>query len=193
MKKLLLTLTMLALLGFLSACAWLEEPEIDYRAAMIEAAVHAEEAAGQEAAALRNAVLDAQGSGEARIDFDELLLLARALTLRAGEERLTDELRLCAGEVLLNRVASPEFPDTLREVLAEEGGYEGLDGVRPDRRSAETAWELLAGRRLLDRRVLYQSDGRPSGPVYATFCDRYYRYTYFCLTEHPELYEETLG
>ena len=62
MKKLLLTLTMLALLGFLSACAWLEEPEIDYRAAMIEAAVHAEEAAVREAAELRNAVLDAQGA-----------------------------------------------------------------------------------------------------------------------------------
>ena len=186
MKKILMTLTLLALVGFLSGCVWLEEPEPDYRAAMIEAALRADVEAGRAAAQARDLRLDAAGSTDARIDFDELLLLARLIQLEAGDSRLSEGWRLCVGEVALNRVASPEFPDTLREVLAEEGGYEGLDGVRPDRRSAEAAWELLAGKRLLDRRVLYQSDGRPSGPVYATFCDRYYRVTYFCLDRNSD-------
>ena len=193
MKKLLLTLAVLVLLGFLSGCAWLREPEPDYRALILDAAVRADPERGREAAQARNERLDALGSSEARIDFDELLLLARYLSLRAGEDRLTDELRLCAGEVLLNRVASPEFPDTLSEVLAGEDDPELLDALaqpdlRPDRRSAEAAWELLAGKRLLDSRVLYRSETRPQGQVYATFCDRYYRTTYFSLTEHPELY-----
>ena len=191
MKKLLLTLTLLALLGFLSGCAWLEKPTPDYRALMIEAAVRGDAEAGRLAARERDARRAESGSEEPRIDFDELLLLARCLALRAGDERLSDEQRLCTGEVLLNRVASPGFPDTLEEVLEQEDAFPAelrgalREGAPPDRRSVEAAWELLSGRRLLDSRAFYQCEGRPSGPVCATFCDRYYRFTYFCLGEAP--------
>lgn len=187
MKKLLFTLTLLALLGFLSGCAWLEKPTPDYRVLMLESAVRADTEAGRAAARARDAYLDENGSQELRIDFDELLLLSRCLTLRAGDERLSDEQRLCTGEVLLNRVASPEFPDTLAEQLTPDEAA-ALGDLRPARPCAEAAWELLSGRRMLDSRVVRQSEGRPSGPVYATFCDRYYRVTFFCLSEHPELY-----
>ena len=185
MKKLLLTLALLVLLGFLSGCAWLEKPTPDYRAMLIGAALRADADAGRELARERDTYLSESGSAETRIDFDELLLLARFLTLRAGDERLSEEQRLCTGEVLLNRVASPEFPDTLEAVLAGEGKLPAL----PSRPCAEAAWELLSGRRLLDSRAVWQSEGRPLGPVCATFCDRYYRVTYFCLSEHPELYD----
>ena len=187
MKKLLITLTLLALLGFLSGCAWLEEPTPDYRAEMLAAALRGDTEAGRLAARERDTYLDACGSAEPRIDFDELLLLARCLTLRAGDARLSDEQRLCTGEILLNRVASPAFPDTLEEVLAQEDAFpaslrgELERGPLPDGRCAGLAWELLSGRRLLDSRALYQCEGRPLGPVCATFCDRYYRVTYFCL------------
>ena len=188
MKKLLLTLALLVLLGFLSGCAWLEKPRPDYRERMIAAALRGDTEAGLLAAAERNTYLDACGSSEPRIDFDELLLLGRCLTLRAGDERLSQEQRLCTGEVLLNRVASPDFPDTLEAVLAEEGAFpealrEGLHGAVPDRRCVEAAWELLSGRRMLDSRAVLQCEGRPLGPVCATFCDRYYRVTYFCMAE----------
>lgn len=187
MKKLLVTLTLLALLGFLSGCAWLERPTPDYRTMLLESAVRADEEAGRAGARARDAWLAESGSGDARIDFDELLQLSRYLTLRAGDERLSEEQRLCTGEILLNRVASPEFPDTLTEVLAQAEPALPAD-LRPDRRCAEAAWELLSGRRLLDSRVVWQSAGRPHGSIYATFCDRYCRVTYFCLTDHPELY-----
>ena len=187
MKKLLLTLALLAMLGFLSGCAWLEEPAPDYRAEMLAAALRGDTEAGRLVARERDTYLDACGSAEPRIDFDELLLLARCLTLRAGDARLSDEQRLCTGEVLLNRVASPAFPDTLEEVLAQEDAFPAAlrgeleQGPLPDSRCAELAWELLSGRRLLDSRAFYQCEGRPLGPVCATFCDRYYRVTYFCL------------
>ena len=168
MKKLLFTLTLLALLGFLSGCAWLEKPAPDYRSLMIGAALRADAEEGGEIARKREVWREESGSSEPGIDFDELLLLARYLTLRAGDARLTEEQRLCTGEVLLNRVASPEFPDTLEAVLDGEGELPD----RPERRCAETAWELLSGRRLLDSRVVYRAEGRPQGPVYATFCDR---------------------
>ena len=189
MKKLLLTLTLLALLGFLSGCAWLEKPTPDYRSLMISAALHADTEAGRLAAGERDTYLDVCCSSEPRIDFDELLLLSRCLTLRAGDERLSEEQRLCTGEVLLNRVASPAFPDTLEAVLAEEGAFpeelrgELYSGMAPDRRCVEAAWELLSGRRMLDSRAVWQCEGKPLGPVCATFCDRYYRVTYFCADE----------
>ena len=189
MKKLLITLTLLALLGFLSGCARPEEAPPDYRAAMLAAALRSDTEAGRAAARARDTYLDAHGSDEPRIDFDELLLLARCLTLRAGDARLSEEQRLCAGEVLLNRVDSPAFPDTLAEVVAQEDAFPAAlrAALRadplPERNCAEAAWELLSGRRLLDSRVLYQCEGRPIGPVCAAFCDRYYRLTYFCMGE----------
>ena len=143
--------------------------------------------AGRLTARARDTYLDERGSAEPRIDFDELLLLARCLTLRAGDARLSDEQRLCTGEVLLNRVSSPDFPDTLEEVLAQEDAFpaalrDALPDAVPSARCAELAWELLSGRRLLDSRACYQCEGRPLGPVCATFCDRYWRVTYFCLS-----------
>ena len=187
MKKLLFTLTLLALLGFLSGCAWLERPTPDYRALLLDCALRSDTEAGRTAARARDASLAENGSSDVRVDFDELLQLSRYLTLRAGDERLSDEQRLCTGEVLLNRVASPEFPDTLAEVIAQAEPALPAD-LRSDRRCAEAAWELLSGRRLLDSRVVWRSVGRPHGAVYATFCDRYCRVTYFCLTDYPELY-----
>ena len=184
MKKLLFTLTMLALLGFLSGCGWLEKPTPDYRANMLGCALRGDIEDGRKNAAERDTYLTESGSDAARIDFDELLLLARYLTLCAGDERLSDEQRLCTGEVLLNRVSLPDFPDTLEAVVAEEGlAPEALEETLPERRCTEAAWELLSGRRLLDSRAVYRCVGRPSGPVCATFCDRYWNVTYFCLAE----------
>lgn len=194
MKKLFSVLFLLALLGFLSGCAMPAKPEPDYRALLIRAAVHGDTQGGRLAAEARNARLDELGSLDARVDFDELLLLSRYLTLRAGNERQSDTLRFCTGEVLLNRVASPEFPDTLAEVLGQEGEYPETQtadfaALLPSRPCAEAALELLLGRRLLDERAVYQCEGSPRGQVCAAFCDRWYHTTYFCLSEHPELYE----
>ena len=194
MKKLLSVLFLLAMLGFLSGCARVEKPAPDYRSLLIRAAVHGDTEAGHLAAQERNAQLDELGSPDARVDFDELLLLSRYLTLRAGNERQSDTLRFCTGEVLLNRVASPEFPDTLAEVLGQEGEYPETQtgdfaALLPSRPCVETALDLLLGSRLLDERTVYQCEGTPRGTVCATFCDRWYHTTYFCLSEHPELYE----
>lgn len=195
MKKLLFALIMLSIVGFLSGCAWVQEPEPDYLAMMLRAATRGDLEAGRLAEEARNESLAAQGSGERRISFDELLLLARYLELRAGNERYDDEMRFFTGEIVLNRVASPEFPDTLAAVLAEEGEFpetqnESFSSLRPSLSCAQIALELLQGRRMLDARAVYQCEGRPRGEVCATFCDRWYRTTYFCLSEHPELYGE---
>ena len=189
MKKLLLSLLLLLSLGFLSGCALEKRPEPDHLALMVDAAVSGDTDRGRAAALAYREALARDGSGGTPVSYDELSLLARFLAAEAGDSWRTEELRLCAGEVLLNRVASPEFPDTLEEVLCDEGiGLEELASLTPSRDCVNAALRLLQGERLLDRAVVYQSDRALGGGVYATFCDRRLRFTYFCLTEHPELY-----
>lgn len=184
-KPLLAGLLLAGLALLLTGCVLLRRAEPDYLTLLRRAALDADRETGRRIERERNARLAA---GETPIAFDELLLLARYLDCRAGDERLTEEQRLCTGEVMLNRVASPEFPDTLAEVLYDAGFAEGW--MRPSEKSVDAALALLQGKRLLDPRVVYHSGDRPVGTVYASFCDRYYRRSYFCLTEHPELYED---
>lgn len=185
MKRWLFCLLLLALALLLAGCVPIRRQEPDYLAQLRKAALNGDPALGHRAERERNAAL---ADGETPVSFDELLLLARYLDRRAGEARLTGEQRLCVGEVMLNRVASPEFPDTLEEVLYEAGFAAGTR--LPGEQSVDAALALLLGRRLLEPRVVYQSEDKPVGAVYACFCDRYYRRSYFCLTQHPELYGE---
>ena len=187
MKKLLLSLLLLLSLGFLSGCALEKRPEPDHLALMVDAAVSGDTDRGRAAALAYREALARDGSGGTPVSYDELSLLARFLAAEAGDSWRTEELRLCAGEVLLNRVASPEFPDTLEEVLTGEG-WAPEEAPLPTRACAEAALRLLLGARMLDEKVVYRSDRAQGGGVYATFCDRRQRFTYFCLTEHPELY-----
>ena len=194
MKKWLLAALALLFLVFLSGCA----PDARRRPTELEqleaAVLAADREAGREIAQQRNARIRQSGAEEREIDFDELLLLARFLDAAAGGPDVSEELRLCTGEVVLNRAASPEFPDTLEGVLSERGRFppsqrpEALEGRIPSRESAQAALSLLLGRRMLSGRVVYLGARRFGGGVYAAFCDRKQRFTYFCLTEHPELY-----
>lgn len=194
MKKWLTAALALLFLGFLSGCA----PDMRHRPTELErleaAALAADREAGRRAADARNARIRSGGAQERELDFDELLLLARFLDAAVGGPEVSGELRLCTGEVVLNRVASPEFPDTLEGVLSERSMFplsqrpEALEGRMPSQESVQAALELLLGRRMLARGVVYLGERRYGGGVYATFCDRKQRFTYFCLTEHPELY-----
>ena len=184
MKKMLTIMLTLCLALLLAGCTLLKRPETDYFTLLRQAAANADAELGRRIARERNARLS---ESELPIDFDELLLLSRYIDSRAGDARLTQEQRLCTGEVMLNRVASPEFPDTLADVLYDAGYAPGTR--RPSAAAIDAALELLNGRRLLEPRVVYHSTDKPRGAVYASFCDRYYRRTFFCLTSHPELYE----
>ena len=76
-----------------------------YLGEMTAAAAAGDVKAGRTAEASRAAALDAGGKGEP-IAFDDLYLLARIIDSSAGSDWLTDEFRMCVGEVVLNRVAS---------------------------------------------------------------------------------------
>ena len=54
---------------------------------------------------------------------DDLYELSHIINAEAGDAACSDELRIAVGSVVLNRVASDLFPDTVYEVVHQEGQY----------------------------------------------------------------------
>ena len=162
-----------------------------YLEEMREAAVSGSMEAGRAAEQSRNAALEAGGMGKA-VSFDDLYLLARVIDAMAGSDWLTDDFRMCVGEVVLNRVASPEFPNTIRDVVYQRGQYAVVNtahfaALTPRRECVDCALRLLQGERHMVAAVVYQADYL-QGELFTMFPDRQLGSTYFCLSDRLELY-----
>ncbi len=71
------------------------------------------------------------GGSKSELDEDEAHLLARVIHAEARGECLTGQIAV--GAVILNRMKSPRFPDTLREVLYQPRQFTPVQqGVLPD-------------------------------------------------------------
>ncbi len=162
-----------------------------YLGEMTAAAATGDVKTGRAAEASRAAALDAGGKG-APISFDDLYLLARIIDSSAGSDWLTDEFRMCVGEVVLNRVASPEFPDTIQGVVYQKGQYSVVNTARfaslaPRVECVDAALRLLQGERHMVPGVVYQADYL-QGELFSVYFDRRLGNTYFCLSENLDLY-----
>lgn len=83
---------------------------------------------------------------------DELYCLAAAIYNEAGGDYASDDTRLIVGQVILNRVADPRFPNTIREVLEaprQYGRFSETGVAFPERsknpgekHAVERAWQL---------------------------------------------------
>jgi len=204
MKRLFLCLlTVLIVLPLLSGFSTQEEAppgpapapasdeQIDYLSVMLRAAMAGDTEAGRAAELARSEQL---GAADTPVAFDDLFLLAKLIQSEAGSTRIGLEWRMCVGEVVLNRVASPEFPDSIEEVVFQPGQYAeaGTEEFRctltPDETSVRAALRLLQGERLMAPQVVFQANFQQGAGVYTLFYDRLYGYTYFCTSPHPELY-----
>ena len=196
MKKLLAFLCAALLLAALTvpAAAEFRERE-DYMAQMLAAVCAGDYDAGAEAAARRAEKIAALGLAYPIVDFEELWLLSTIIYAEAGSVWLPMEWKMAVGEVVLNRMASPEFPDTMREVLEQPGQYYGknnryFDDLKPSPECAEAARRLLEGERVLNEAsVVFQSNYRLGSGVFLELQDRYLGSTYLCVSSYPELYE----
>lgn len=106
------------------------------------------------------------------IDEDDLDMLACTIYVEAGGDACSDETRMMVGNVVLNRVAHPDFPGTIEEVLLQPGQYNTFSWtgiVWPARatsdvelhavdRAYECARRLLEGERVFDESVIWQSN-----------------------------------
>ena len=193
MKKILtLTAALLLALSLTPAASAAFDGQTDYMAVMVNAAASGDSAAGRQAQKCRDEKIDALSLSYTKINFDELLLLARVMYSEAGSDWLSDEWKMAVGEVVLNRVASPEFPNTITAVIAQPRQYGNLaySSLRPSARCAALAVRLLEGERVLNEpSVVFQSNFVQGSGVYRVFYDRILGATYLCYSSHRGLYE----
>lgn len=103
---------------------------------------------------------------------DDLRTLALIIYQEAGADYCSDDTRLMVGTVVLNRVASDAYPDTIQEVAQQRKQYGRLYWtglVWPERaqdqaeahaveRAYTCAEQLLQGLRVLPSDVIYQAE-----------------------------------
>ena len=170
--------------------------ELDMAAYYLEemgrAAVAGDTQAGREAEQYRNEIIDQNGSGEAKISFDDLYLLAKLICAEAGSDWLSDDFRLCVGEGVLNRVDSPEFPDSISDVVYQKGQYASAGtaafaSLVPSQACVDVALRLMQGERKMAPSVVFQSD-HEQGEIFSMYTDRRLGTTFFCVSPNQELY-----
>jgi hypothetical protein len=125
------------------------------------------------------------------------MLLSKIITNEAGSYWLTMEQRLCVGNVALNRVESPEFPNTLLEVMEQPGQYVGKGNrafakMVPYSWCCEAAARLYNGERLLPKSVVFQANFKQGSGTFLICEDPTGALldTYFCYSNHMDLYLE---
>ena len=171
------------------------DPLVDYSNMMIAAAIVGDYQSGYAAQDARNEKIAELGLTYPAISFDDFMLIAKIIWAEAGSEWLSDEWKMCVGEVVLNRVASPEFPNTVAEVLAQPGQYYGansryFNNIIPTERCAVAAMRLLNGERVInDPSVVFQANFRQGGGVHTACYDKHLGWTYFCYSRNVSLYD----
>lgn len=163
-----------------------------YLDVMAMAAVDGDFQAGREAAQYRNEIIDQNGSDQIKISFDDLYLLAKLICAEAGSDWLSDDFRLCVGEVVLNRVESPEFPDSISDVVYQKGQYASAGtaafaSLVPSQACVDVALRLMQGERKMAPSVVFQSD-HEQGEIFSMYTDRRLGTTFFCVSPNQELY-----
>ena len=99
---------------------------------------------------------------------------------------------MAVGEVVLNRVASPEFPNSIAAVISQPRQYGNLaySSLRPSARCAGLAVRLLEGERVLgEPSVVYQANFVQGSGVFRVLHDSLLGATYLCYSTNRGLYE----
>lgn len=189
------TIIMFAVLGTSAYAAY--EPETNYTDIMVQAAMVGDYEKGAAAETSRNEKIDELCLDYEKYTFNDLMLLSKIIQAEAGSEWLSDDWKMCVGEVVMNRVASPEFPDTIAEVLAQPGQYYGsgssyFNKLLPSFRCVMAAVRLMNGERLMEPSVVFQANFKQGSGTCTALYDNYLGWTYFCYSNKTDLYTDVV-
>ena len=117
----------------------------------------------------------------------DLDLLAHIIYAEAGSSWIPDRIQLLVGSVVLNRVESNRFPNTIKEVIYQPGQYaptwDGSIYKTPDARTIKNAKYLLENGSICPKNVTGQSSMVSGSGIYTTYYDAILNTTvYFCYT-----------
>ncbi len=118
---------------------------------------------------------------------EDLDLLARIINAEAGCSWMPDWVQRMVGSVVLNRVNSVHFPNTIREVIYQPGQYgpvyNGSINWTPSQRVIENARYLLENGSICPANVTGQNGIITGSGVYSSYYDEILGTTiYFCYT-----------
>lgn len=120
----------------------------------------------------------------------ELEMMSIVIYREAGGDAYSNKTRIMVGNVVMNRVRSKHFPNTIYGVLTQRGQYAGMSGGVTWPRMASNRWEqhavkrarqcakrVLEGENYLPANVVYQSNYRNLGSgVYCVAGGMYFNY-----------------
>lgn len=168
-----------------------EPPEMNYMEIMLQAVVDNNPDMGHWAEGMRAEKIADCDLGYTLVSWDDLNELARIVWQEAGSDGINQQWRIDVATVVMNRVYSPEFPNTVYDVVHQSGQYSGasrLWSATPTRECAEAALMALEGLGDLPRTVVFQANFVQGGGVYRSYYLSPYGTTYFCTTSNPSLY-----
>ena len=115
----------------------------------------------------------------------DLILLARLIDREAGSSWLTDEHQQLVGAVVLNRVKSESFPNSIQDVIYQKGQYSCINSSRwneePSERALINAQKVLEGKVFCPDNVVFQAEFKQGSGVYKVFYNKHTNSnTYFC-------------
>lgn len=164
--------------------------DVDYSELMAECVVNQDEKMGEVYMVKRDKKIDLYGGS--KFTYEDLEVLSKIIEAEAGMNWLDEYIRMCVGEVLMNRVASKDFPDTIREVAYQEGQYHHIkyglfDEIVPTMKSVRTALRLLNGDRVInDKDVVFQANFPQGSGIYEIIHDNLLGNTYLCYSNNRE-------
>lgn len=123
---------------------------------------------------------------EDEIDSNDLYILSHIINAEAGDDNCSHELRIAVGSVVLNRVADPDFPNTIHDVVFQteptiqysptvNGEYEKI----PSEDSIETAKFLLENGSQIPANCVYQANFEQGSGTWKPY-ETIYGITYIC-------------
>lgn len=128
-------------------------------------------------------VKSAKVKEEPQYTKDELYLLSHLIQGEAGSDFITDEHQQLVGRVVVNRVKSDKYPDTLKEVIYQKGQYQcttnGQFDKNPSKRAIKNAKLVLEGKVDCPENVIYQAEFKQGSGVYKKI-ETIISTTFFC-------------
>lgn len=109
--------------------------------------------------------------------YEELELLARIIHCENSNEIDGEEACWNTGSVILNRINSPEYPNTLEGVLNQPGQYDCFKMLyreEPTDIEWEVAAELLNSGSILPKEVVYAAEFEQGSSTYEKIGNTYY-------------------
>ena len=117
--------------------------------------------------------------------FDNLLLLSKIVHAEAGSNWLTEEHRQLVASVVINRVKSSKFPNSIYDVIYQRGQYAPVwsgyfENLIPSKACVYSASEVLANGSIAPDNVVFQANFVQGSGVYKCIYDNILGATYFC-------------